>query len=356
MKHAFRIHPPREPQWIIVACDRLQGITTLRIMKKNSAPAVAAGSHRSAPRGFARVWSTAKQAAKEFIADDPMSQAATIAYYTIFSLPAVMIITVMVAANFYDEAEVRRALITQAGGLIGHGTADDLQGMLENARVTDTRFFAKMLGLVALAVSASAVFASLQNALNRVWKVKAEPGRAVLKYLSTRLISLALVASFGFLMLVSLVLDTVLVAFGERLGRWLSGYASTLIATLNVALSFCIIGLIFAMVFKVLPDARIRWKDVWRGALVTTLLFSLGKYLISTYIALSDVGDAYGAAGAIIIILVWVYYSTVIMLFGAHFTHVDTRDHGSGVVPSAHAKKQTGVPSGARTRPQKLEP
>lgn len=324
-------------------------------MNENASPDITAGSHRSAPRGFARMWSTTKQAAKEFVADDPMSQAATIAYYTIFSLPAVMIITVMVAANFYDEAEVRRALITQAGGLIGHDTADDLQGMLENARVTDTRFFAKMLGLVALAVSASAVFASLQNALNRVWKVKAAPGRAVLKYLSTRLISLALVASFGFLMLVSLVLDTVLVAFGERLGRWLSGYATTLIATLNVVLSFSIIGLVFAMVFKVLPDARIRWKDVWRGALVTTLLFSLGKYLISTYIALSDVGDAYGAAGAIIIILVWVYYSTVIMLFGAHFTHVDTRDHGSGVVPSEHAKKETGVPSDMRTRPRVSE-
>lgn len=284
-----------------------------------------------------RIWAISKQAAKEFVANDPMSQAATIAYYTIFSLPAVMIITVMVAAYFYDEAAVREALITQAGGLIGYGTADDLQGMLENARVTETRFFAKLIGFVALAVSASAVFASLQSALNRVWQVKAEPGRAIWRYLSTRLVSLALVASFGFLMLVSLVLDTALVAFGERLGRWLSGFTTLLIAALNIALSFSIITLIFAMIFRVLPDARIRWKDVWPGALITALLFSLGKYLISTYIGLANVGDAYGAAGAIIVILVWVYYSTVIMLFGAHYTHVAARDLGQGVVPSEHA-------------------
>ncbi len=295
---------------------------------------------RDLPRGghyHERVWATTVQAAKEFVADDPMAQAATIAYYTIFSLPAVMIITVMVAAYFYDEAAVREALIGQAGGLIGYGTADDLRGMLENARVTETRFFAKLIGLVALAVSASAVFASLQSALNRVWQVKAEPGRAILRYLSTRLVSLALVASFGFLMLVSLVLDTALMAFSERLGRWLSGSATLLIAALNIGLSFTIITVVFAMIFRVLPDARIRWKDVWPGALITALLFSLGKYLISTYIALSNVGDAYGAAGAVIIILVWVYYSTVIMLFGAHYTHVDARDHGHKLVPSPHA-------------------
>ncbi len=297
----------------------------------------AAASSSAQLTGLAKAWDVLKRTGKEFIADDPMAHAATIAYYTIFSLPAVMIITMMVAASFYDEATVRAALVTQAGKLIGHGTADDLQGMLESARVTETRFLAKAIGLVALAVSASAVFASLQTTLNRVWQVKAVPGRAIWRYLSTRLISLALVACFGFLMLVSLVLDAVLVAFGERLTLWLSGIAAVLLALLNIALSFGIVTLIFALIFKVLPDARIRWRDVWPGALITALLFSLGKYLISTYIRLSNVGDAYGAAGAVIIILVWVYYSTVIMLFGAHYTHVSTRDHGSGVVPMKHA-------------------
>ncbi len=281
--------------------------------------------------------STAVMAIKEFFKSDPMGQAAAIAYYTIFSLPAVMIITVMVAATVYDEATVRTALLTQAGRLIGPSTAASLQEMLENAQVTGTRFLAKVIGIAALVISAGSVFASLQSTLNRVWQVEAKPGRAILKYLSTRLISLALVASFGFLMLVSLVLDAALVAFGERLALLLSDATAILVTILNITVSFGIITLIFAMIFKVLPDARIRWGDVWSGAIITAALFTLGKYVIGLYIGYSGVGDTYGAAGAVVIILVWVYYSTVILIYGAHYTHVYTREHGSGVKPSAHA-------------------
>lgn len=284
-------------------------------------------------------WRTLRMAASEFIGQDPMSQAATIAYYTIFSMPAVMILVVMAAATVYEESAVRSALLAQAARLIGPSTAVQVGEMLEHARVTETRFWAKVVGFIALAVSAGTVFASLQNALNKVWAVEARPGRALLKYILTRLMSLALVGGFGFLMLVSLVLDTALVAFGQRLTLWLSGIAAALITILNVCISFGIITLVFAMLFKVLPDARIRWRDVWSGALLTTLLFTLGKYLIGLYISLGDVGDTYGAAGAVIIILVWVYYSSVIMLFGAHFTHVRTREKYGEVQPSAHAAR-----------------
>ncbi len=284
-----------------------------------------------------RLRSTAFVASKEFVHSDPMGQAAAIAYYTIFSLPAVMIITVMVAATVYDEASVRTALLTQASRLIGPGTAASLKEMLENAQVTETRFMAKVLGIAALVISAGSVFASLQATLNRVWHVTAKPGRAIGRYLSTRLLSLALVASFGFLMLVSLVLDAALAAFGERLAVWLSDSAAILITAVNVLVSFGIITFIFAMIFKVLPDARIAWRDVWGGAVLTALLFSLGKFLIGLYIGYAGVGDTYGAAGAVVIILVWVYYSTVIMIYGAHFTHVHARDHGNGVVPLKHA-------------------
>ncbi|MBK8500109.1 MAG: YihY/virulence factor BrkB family protein [Flavobacteriales bacterium] len=266
-----------------------------------------------------------------------MSQAAAIAYYTIFSLPAVMIITVMVAATMYDEASVRAALLTQAGRMIGPGTAGSLKEMLENAQVAETRFLAKVLGIVALIISAGTVFASLQSTLNHVWGVTAKPGRAIGRYVSTRLLSLALVACFGFLMLVSLVLDAALAAFSARLVQWLSETAAILVAAVNVLVSFGIITFIFAMIFKVLPDVRLRWRDVWGGAVLTALLFSLGKFLIGLYISYAGVGDTYGAAGAIVIILVWVYYSTVIMIYGAHFTHVHARDYGSGVVPMKHA-------------------
>lgn len=277
-------------------------------------------------------------AAKEFAKSDPLSQSATIAYYTIFSLPAVLIITVMVAATFYDEASVRVALLAQASKLIGANTAVSLGEMLENARVTETRFMVKAIGIVALIISAGSVFGSLQTTLNHIWQVEAKPGRAILKYLMTRLISLAMVACFGFLMLVSLSLDAALVAFGERLSIWLSEVTVILIAAVNVLISFGMITLIFAMIFRMLPDARIKWGDVWSGAVITALLFTLGKYLIGLYINFSGVGDTYGAAGAVVIILVWVYYSTLIMLYGAHYTHVHAREKGRIVIPYEHAE------------------
>lgn len=295
---------------------------------------------KSRPKGskVQHAWAVMKRAGKSFIASDPMPQAATIAYYTIFSLPAVMILIIMAAASLYDEATVRTALLVQAGQLIGHGTAQQLGTMLESAQVTETRFFAKVIGLVTLVISAGTVFASLQSALNKVWEVEAKPGSAVVKYMVSRLISLALVASFGFLMLVSLVLDAALVAFSERITIWLSGVTSIVVTVLNIAVSYAIITFIFALLFKVLPDARIKLRNVWVGAFITALLFTLGKYLISMYIAYGNVGDAYGAAGAVVIILVWVYYSTVIMLFGAHLTHAYTVELNERIEPSAHAE------------------
>ena len=294
-----------------------------------------------------RIWSTVRTSFSEFIDSDPFSQAATIAYYTIFSLPAVMIITVMAAATFYDAPTVRNAIIEQAGHLIGRSSAEDLRLMLDKAAVTETRFMARALGLIALVISAGSVFASLQSALNHVWKVEAKPGKAVWKYLSTRLMSLALVACFGFLMLVSLVLDAALVAVSDRLAMWFSGVASFIIHAADLALSFGIVTCIFAVIFRVLPDARVAWRHVWGGALVTALLFTLGKFLIGFYVSKSGVSDAYGTASTVIVILMWVYYSTVIMLFGAHYTHVRTRDRGPGVRPMEHAVKVPPAPPAA---------
>lgn len=294
-----------------------------------------------------RHWATLKDAAQEFVSNDPMSKAATIAYYTVFSMPAVLILTIMAAATVYDESAVRAALLAQAAKLIGPGTAVQLGEMLEQARVTETRSWAKAVGFVTLVVSAGTVFASLQTALNNVWKVEAAPGRAIWKYLATRLLSLALVGGFGFLMLVSLVVDTALVAFAERLTLWFSDVGALVVTALNLMLSFGIITVVFALLFKVLPDARIRWRDVWSGAVLTTVLFTLGKYLIGLYISYANVGDAYGAAGAIIIILVWVYYSTVIMLFGAHFTHRYSLAENGKAAPSAHAVYVQDSPSTA---------
>lgn len=300
----------------------------------------AASRRRESRWSLRAAWGNLKTTAKEFIAFDPMSAAATIAYYTIFSMPAVLILVVMAAAAFYDEAAVRQALLGQASHLIGRSSADQLGGMLAHARVTETRFLAKLVGLVALAVSAGSVFASLQNTLNRIWKVEPRPGRAVWHYLLTRLTSLALVASFGFLMLVSLVMDAVLVAALNSFEAAISSVTTAMVAAAEFAISFAMITLVFALLFKFLPDVRLRFRDVLSGAVLTALLFTLGKSLIGFYISYADVGDAYGAAGAVVIILVWVYYSTVIMLFGAHYTHVSTREREGAVKPLEHAETQ----------------
>jgi len=299
------------------------------------------------------IWDTLKIASKDFIANDPMSKAAAIAYYTIFSLPAVMIITIMVAATFYDEATVRQALLDQAGGLIGAGTAASMREMLENAQVTETKFFAKVLGIGALVISAGTVVGSLQTTLNNVWGVEAKPGHAIWKYLSSRMVSLALVGCMGFLILVSLVLDAGLAAFGDRLAVIFSEGTEVMLKILNVLLSFGIITFVFALIFRVLPDAKITWGDVWGGALLTSVLFTAGKFLIGTYIGLSGVGDTYGAAGAVVVILLWVYYSTVILIFGAHFTRAHNRQKEEGVVPSDHARAVSDGSKGRVPQPHK---
>lgn len=299
------------------------------------------------------VWDTLKIASKDFVANDPMSKAATIAYYTIFSLPAVMIITIMVAATFYDEAAVREALLVQAGRLIGAGTADSMREMLENAQVTETKFFAKVLGIGALVISAGTVVGSLQTTLNNVWGVEAKPGHAIWKYLSSRMISLVLVACMGFLVLVSLVLDAGLAAFGDRLAVIFSEGTEVMLKIMNITLSFGIITFVFALIFRVLPDAKISWGDVWGGALLTSVLFTAGKFLIGTYIGLSGVGDTYGAAGAVVVILLWVYYSTVILIFGAHFTRAHNRQKEEGVVPSDHARAVSEGSKGQVAQPRK---
>jgi membrane protein len=163
------------------------------------------------------------------------------------------------------------------------------------------------------------------------------PRKAIVKYVVSRLLSLALIAAFGFLLLVSLVLDTALVAFGERLKVWFSEMSVFLIAGMNIALSFTVIASVFALVFKLLPDARVKWRDVRSGALLTAVLFTLGKYLIGLYIGTSQVDDAYGAAGTVIVILLWVYFSAVILLFGAQFTYQVAQESGRHIRASEHA-------------------
>jgi membrane protein len=198
---------------------------------------------------------------------------------------------------------------------------------------------ARIIGVTTLIFSATTVFIALQSSLNKVWNIKLKANMNWIKYIVNRLLSFALVVSFGFVLLVSLLVDAFLVAFQNRIANYFSEVTPYLIATANLIFSLGVVTLIFALIFKVLPDAKIRWRDVWVGAFITTLLFTAGKYLIGLYLGSSTISSAYGAAGSLVVILVWIYYSTVIFLFGAEFTYVHACEFGGKIVPYAHAIK-----------------
>ncbi len=258
------------------------------------------------------------------------------AYTTIFALPGVIILVIAIAGFFYDADQVHQALYSQFGSFIGSDTSKQLASIVEQADKHRSGIFSKILGGLALAVSASAAFAALQRGLNKVWRIPPVKGKAVLRYLASRMISLALIAAFGFVLLMSLVLDAVLVNIGERAGAWLPAH-DILFGVLGILASFAMVTLVFALVFKLLPDAKVPWHSVWVGAIFTAILFTAGKFLIGFYIAKTGAGSAYGAGGVIIILMLWTYFSTLILLFGAQYTYVSSGASAKHM-ESLHAK------------------
>ena len=284
-------------------------------------------------------WDVLKQTVLNFFQDDSFSYASSIAFYTIFSLPAILIISLSIGATVYERDVVQQELINQVGRLIGKESAADVEQILLNAALDSRGTLAKIVGIATLIFSATTVFISLQASLNKIWGIKPKPERGIVKYLIDRLLSLAMVMSIGFLLLVSLVFDAALVMIQNSLSKILSGWTLYLVAAMNIVISLALITLIFAVLFKVLPDAKIKWKDVWVGSLVTTAFFAAGKYLIGFYLGNSSVNSAYGAAGSLVIILIWVYYSTVIFLFGAELTSVYAEKLGRDIQPYHNAVK-----------------
>lgn len=284
-----------------------------------------------------RYYNLFKGAVLKFIEDEPMSYSASIAFYTIFSLPAILIISMVIAGSFYEDQQVKQAILDQIQQLFGNESANQVLKIMENASQQASSTIAKIIGIATLVFSATTVFVSLQNGLNSIWGIRPKPKREIIWFIMNRVLSLAMVVSIGFLLLVSLVVDALIVVFGNYLTEWMSGFTYYIISTVNLLFSMGIITLIFAVIFKVLPDAKIKWKDVWVGAFVTTLLFTLGKFLIGLYLGASTLANAYGAAGSLVLLLIWVYYSATIMLFGAEFTYIYSQDIGSNIRPGKEA-------------------
>ena len=271
---------------------------------------------------------------KETLDDDLPSLAAAIAYYAVFSLPPLLVTIIAIAGVVAGPGRVEAALVEQIGGLAGGGAAQAIATMIQQAGDLGSGLGAKAAGLLALVFGASGAFGQLQKALNRAWEVEPDTDGGVVQLIVKRLLSFGLVVTIALLLLVSLAVDAVLGAAGTAAGELLPGEAARVgIAVASFAVSLLVSTGLFATVFKVLPDAEIRWRDVMVGALVTAVLFALGKAAIGLYIGTSDPGSAFGAAGALALILLWIYYTSLILLIGAEFTQVWATRYGAGITP-----------------------
>ncbi|MEX0882106.1 MAG: YihY/virulence factor BrkB family protein [Cyclobacteriaceae bacterium] len=274
---------------------------------------------------------------KNFGKSDSMTFAASTAFYTIFSLPALLIIVLNIAATFYNENTVKDELLAQVSELIGQESADTLNDIIKNVTVKGQAFYAKVIGISVLIFSATTVFVSLQASINHIWHIKSKPERGFLKFVINRLLSFSMVASIGFILLVSLLADAFIVILLNYFSDLFDWSTLILATVINFILTQAILVLVFGLMYKILPDAVVKWKDVWLGALVTMLLFGLGKYLIGLYMSNADVGSYYGTAGSLVAILIWVFYSVVIFLFGAQVTFYIAEKMGGSIVPLKQA-------------------
>ncbi len=278
-----------------------------------------------------------KEAVREWQQDKVSLLAAALAYYTVFSVTPLLVIAIAIAGAVFGEDAAKGEIIQQINNLVGEQGTQVIEIGLANANQPQLGSLASLISLVILLVGASGVFAQLQEALNTVWDVKLKSGGSLWQFLRKRLLSFGMVLAIGFLLLVSLILSAILSGISNLEINLLPGWVS-LFRLLNLAISLGMISLLFALIYKYLPDVKIRWQDVWVGAIITALLFTLGKFLISLYLGRGSLGSAYGAAGSLIIFLAWVFYSAQILLFGAEFTQVYARKYGRTIRPDKHAE------------------
>ena len=271
--------------------------------------------------------STLKEILREYWAARPMELAAALSYYTLLSLAPLVLMTVALADLVFEQAAVEGKVVTEMRGLVGDEGASVVQTVLRNANNPKNGRLSVVVGIVVLLVGATTVFVQLQNALNRIWKVDVKSNKgAIWRFIKERLLSLAMVLAVGFLLLVSLVVSAALSAIDASALPTVTT-APAVLHALHTLVSLVVTTLLFAMIFKILPNAQVNWRDVWFGAATTSVLFTLGKSLIGLYLGRTAVGSAYGAAGSLVVLTVWVYYAAMIVFFGAELTYIRSRRH-----------------------------
>ncbi len=284
-------------------------------------------------------WKILKNSFSKFSDNNVLTHSAALSYYTIFSLPPMLLIILRIATQFYNEEEVKAAIFGQIADLVGQDGAQQLVNTINKLNIFEPTWWATAVGAAVLLFTATTVFVTMQNALNAIFSVKPVETKAfgLLKMLRDRFVSFALLVSIAFILLVSLLVDALLTAFGHHLQEWIGDISIVMIFVTSVALPLAVITLLFALLFKFLPDARLRWGDTWFGAFVTAVLFELGKYLIGFYIGNSETASLYDAAGSVLVVMIWVYYASAIFLFGATFTYVRARELNRKVSPADYA-------------------
>ena len=283
-------------------------------------------------------WKVIVDTITKFFDENSFQDSAAIAFYTIFSLPGIAIISVMIASGFfYGDEEVKSELLKQVTLLMGDSGAKQIERIIQAQLFSGESVFMKIVGFGALFFSATTVMISLQDSLNKIWHIKPKPKKKFLKFVFNRLLSLAFVSSLGFIILVSLALDTLVALLKAHIYEQFVSYSAYFIVAINFIFAEIVAVIVFASIYKLLPDLQIRWRDVWLGAIVTTILFTIGKYLISYYLSTNNFDDAYGAAASLVALLAWVYYSMLILFFGAQFTYVYTKYKGRKYAPGKDA-------------------
>jgi membrane protein len=283
------------------------------------------------------IWKILQQAFTGFSNDGVLKMSGSLAYSTIFSIAPLIIVIIFLADLFFGREAIEGTVYGQIEGFVGSQAAIEIQDMIRNASLSGKSKGAIVLGVITLLLGATSVFGEIQDSINRIWGLKPKPKKGWVKMLLNRLLSFSVIGSLGFILLVSLVLNTIIEALMDRLQQLFPQVTVLLAYIVNQVLILAITTFLFGVIFKVLPDALIKWKDVIVGAITTAILFMVGKFAITLYINNSSVGTAYGAAGSLVIVLLWVYYSSAILFFGAEFTKAYAATHGTRIYPNQYA-------------------
>lgn len=293
---------------------------------------------------FKNIISVSKTSFKQWISKDPFRQSAAIAYSAIFSLPGLLVVIITVAGYFFGRDAVNDQIAVQISGMFGAETAEQIQHIIAKASETENSILAIIIGIVTIFIGATGVFAQFQTSLNIIWEVKADKSKSgIWSIVKVRLFSFGLIVSIAFILMVWLVISTMLTAFGDWLTSYFNESLLIVLQVVNYILSLTIIAFLFALMFKFFPDAKIKWRHIWIGSIVTALLFEIGKFGLGLYFANANPGTGYGAAGSIILIMLWVSYSSMIVLYGAEFTHAYAKLLSGKVLPSKIAKKEIPI-------------